>query len=181
MYSAPNTSFLESGFTYSTTSYPFSMLLEAILFIAMHYLSLMKYLREAPPIFLTTILPVPITEIRQICSGPESLPTSTDQDDDEVGHALDNDHEQVHSEGLDRAQEKSVMEGANWSEQVLIIGKSLVSSTGDEILPESNTFSVMSKKICLKREPNDSEKIMVSGKDDLDHEVTLFNSIDTLE
>ena len=68
-----------------------------------------------------------------------NLPTSTNQDDDEVSHAPDNDHEQVHSEGLDRGQEKSVMEGANWSKQVLIIGESQshVSSIGEEILPAS--------------------------------------------
>ena len=66
IYSNPNTSFLESGFTYSTSSYPFLMLLE--------------YLRKPPPIFLTTILPVPITEIRQIYSRLESLSACTDQD-----------------------------------------------------------------------------------------------------
>ena len=54
---------------------------------------------------------------------------------------------------------------ANWSEQVLIVGESHLSSIGKKILPASDT---------LKREPNDNEKIIVSGKDDLDYEIVLF-------
>ena len=49
--------------------------------------------------------------ISQICSSLKSLfPTDTDQEEDEMGHALEIDHEQMHSESLNRGQEESVME-----------------------------------------------------------------------
>ena len=48
------------------------------------------------------------------------------------------------------------MEGANWSKQVLILGKKIY------------------QQAILLKEPNDNEKIIVLGKDDLNQEIILF-------
>ena len=85
-----------------------------------------------------------------------------------MGHALEIDHEQMHSESLNRGLEEGVMEVANLSEQVLFVGEVHLSSIEEEILLESDISSTILKKICFKREPNVGQEITVTGEDGLD-------------
>ena len=85
--------------------------------------------------------------LEAICSNLESLPTDTDQDEDEMGHALDINHEQMHSKSINRGQEESVMEVANLSGQILFVGGNHLSIIEEEIVLECDISSTILKKI----------------------------------